>query len=254
MGYGTKLPEPALVPKGIRQVLYGLRGRVIVNRMMSPRAQTTLYPRDSFRHPPRALLPPSSTTDYTFSSMTLVSQPLSTLEWCFPTITNKYEARRAGRKRGHDAECEGEQLEHMDLRGPTKKPKVADSPGSVSNVSNASNNMALEAMAPHEPLAGADDWRYEPRMPDSVQNEFPLEEEPEPIDVEKVIAILLQALNPPSTKPDPPMRSCRPYPTSPLSNSPDRVPFVRKSVGGPCPGKPDLSLQKWVLSKNHYEE
>ena len=181
--------------------------------------------------------------------MTLVSQPLSTPEWCFPTFASNYESRLAGRKRGLD---EGEE-EHNDLRGPNKKAKVADLLKNMSNVSNTSDNMSLEARAPHETLAGADDWRYEPIIPDSAENEFQLEE-PEPIDVEKVIAILLEALNPPIAKPDPPKPSYRPRPTSPLSNSPDRVPFVRKSVRGACPGRLDPSLQKWVLSKNHYEE
>jgi hypothetical protein len=41
-------------------------------------------------------------------------------------------------------------------------------------------------------------------------------------------------------------------PTSPLSNSPDRVPFVRKVIGGSCAGKTEQSLCRWVLYRNHF--
>ncbi|KAF8574569.1 hypothetical protein K439DRAFT_1624222 [Ramaria rubella] len=197
--------------------------------------------------------------------MTLVSPPFSTPEWIFPTITNKYEPRLASRKRCYDADRDEQNQENTEMhsREANKKAKLMEPLRNVSNASNASVN----ARAPQEFMAGTGDWRYEPHGHDEAifnqgdDYEDDADAPAKPVDVEKVIAILLNAINASHQKSTselgdvvPCARSYHRQPTSPLSDSSVRTPFVRKSVGGGCRGRLEPGLKKWVLCKNHVQE
>jgi hypothetical protein len=194
--------------------------------------------------------------------MSVVPHSSPTPEWILPVTTNNYEARLPGRKRGHEEVCEETQdLMVTCTRRPNKKPKLDGSFRDVSNASNAS----LEQRAPHEFLADAGDWKFEPLVDHNLvleedsQQDVPLDPKPsnDPVDVGKVIAILLEAMKASNQRmetPEPPDRSYQRHPTSPLSDPSYRAPFVRKSVGGPCRGRTDPGLRRWVVSKNHIEE
>lgn len=195
--------------------------------------------------------------------MILVSQPPSTPEWILPASTNNYDVGLAGRKRGCDETNEGKQgLTIMCARPPNKRTRLGDAFRNVSNTSNACN----DSRAPHEFLGGAADWKFEPLVKqsavsdtDSQDHDLDGDNSPpsQPVDVEKVVAILLEAMrssNQRTETPEPPARSYQHYPTSPLSDSFCRTPFVRKSVGGPCRGRTDPGLRRWVVCRNHLEE
>jgi hypothetical protein len=185
--------------------------------------------------------------------MIVFSKPPTEPEWILPTVTNTHEARLAGRKRGYDEACEEKQeLTQMHTRRFNKKAKID---GSFQVALNASN--ACIDPAPHEVLAGAGDWKFEPLVEDN--NLLTADDVPpsESVDVEKVISILIEAMNASSQRaesPEPPARPHQHRPTSPLSDSCHRTPFIRKSVGGPCRGRTDPGLRKWVMCKNHVEE
>ncbi|KAF8495324.1 hypothetical protein JB92DRAFT_1110667 [Gautieria morchelliformis] len=194
--------------------------------------------------------------------MIAVPQSSPTPEWILPATSNNCEARLPGRKRGHDEVCEETQeLMVMGTRRPNKKPKLECSFRDVSNTSNA----CIDSRAPHEFLAGAGDWKFEPLVDHTLvleeesQQDDPLDPKPssDTVDVDKVIAILLEAMKPSNQRmysPEPSDRSYQRGPTSPLSDSSHRTPFVRKSVGGPCRGRTDPGLRRWVVSKNHIED
>lgn len=190
--------------------------------------------------------------------MILVSNSPSDSEWLLPTVTNNYEARLARRKRSLDEACEEKQeLTKMHTRRSNKKTKVEGSLQDVLNASNASN--ACIDRAPHEVLAGAGDWIFEPLQVVEDNELVTGDTAPshEAVDVGKVISILLAAISASRRRdesPEPPARSHRPHPTSPLSNSYYRTPFIRKSVGGPRRGRIEPGLRKWVMCKNHVEE
>lgn len=186
--------------------------------------------------------------------MIVFSQPFSDPEWILPTVTNCQEIHLVGRKRGHDEGCEEKQeLKQMHTRCPNKKAKLE---GSLQDVSNASNTRP-DLWAPHEILADASDWKFEPLV---EQRDVIMEEDiPQKglVDVDRVVAILLEAMSGPSCRAqslEPPANSYQRHPTSPLSNSDRRMPFIRKSVGGPLRGRTDPGLRRWVVCKNHVEE
>ena len=196
--------------------------------------------------------------------MIVVSQPSPTLEWILPTTTNNHKVSLPGRKRGRDEACEEiQELTAMCTKHPNKKTKIEDTLWDVSNASDA----CIDTRAPHEFLEGASDWKFEPLVKHNALSDEGVQRSDlvdgdnslpnEPVDVAKVIAILLEAMKSSSQgngSPELPASSYRRHPTSPLSDSFHRAPFIRKSVGGPCRGRIDPGLWRWVVCNNHLEE
>ncbi|KAF8521219.1 hypothetical protein BU17DRAFT_88119 [Hysterangium stoloniferum] len=181
--------------------------------------------------------------------MALISQALEPhKQWNFSAITNyRGSDRVAGRKRSRDVddENENESMCHHEsnLRGSSKKFRVKD-------VLDASSLMsAFDGAFSH---------------PESVKDGVPVQDNnaitataTEALEVAKVIAILLDTLDKKKSQqllPSPQASPHRRLPTSPLSDSPYRAPFVRKEVGGVCRGRVEPGLQKWLLRKNHMDE
>jgi len=184
--------------------------------------------------------------------MTLTSQALEHhTEWSFPAITHyRGSDRVAGLKRCRDVDDdnENEPMCHDEncLRGASKKFRVKD-------VLDASSLMSAfhGSLSPRESAE-----RIKDDVP-IVDNNAMTATATGALEVAKVIAILLDTLD--KTKSDkllpPPQASpYRRLPTSPLSNSPYRAPYVRKQVGGVCRGRVEPGLQKWLLRKNHMDD
>jgi hypothetical protein len=179
--------------------------------------------------------------------MATISHPLALTQWTFPAMCNYRDSdRMASRKRSRDVDDESENgniFHHENsLRGASKKARVHDA-------FDASSIMgAFDAS-----LSRADDRIKDDGLVQDYVNESTAATEA--LEVAKVIAILLDTLDKKTSeyipsRPNPYKR----LPTSPLSDSPHRAPFVRKVVGGVCAGRVDQGLQKWLLRKNHIDK
>ena len=192
-------------------------------------------------------------------SMAVVSHPALSPEWSFPSPINPFDAPTFGshidldhtsvhhipighKRCAHEIDWDDEELgQRVDSRA--KKAKTSQ----------------CHSVEPHQ-------LHRESASP-AVQAPSTV---PSPPQIEQVISIIVDALTSSTsttssgTPPDPPITvlssnvpvkptiSSHPTPTSPLSNSPNRAPFVRKVIGGSCAGKTEPSLYRWVLCKNHF--
>ena len=193
------------------------------------------------------------------TSMAVVSQPALSAEWSFPSSVNPYDApafgphieladhtavhqlQVANKRRAHELEWDDE-----------------DSGERLDSSLKKSKKSMSRTVDPHQLHGENPAQGVPPAAP--------------PPHIEQVISILVDALT--SSGPTPPMMAlgCLPeppitvlsstvpssfpiprtVPTSPLSNCPNRAPFVRKTIGGSCAGKSEASLCRWVLCKNHF--
>lgn len=198
----------------------------------------------------------------TLMSMAVVSHPALSAEWSFPTPINPFDAPSFNphadldhtsvhhipivhKRRAHEIDWDDEDLGQK-VESRAKKAKTS------SCLSVEPHQLHRESVSPAAQAA--------PLTSQSPQ-------------IEQVISIIVDALTsntsttettPSSAPSDPPITvlssnvpvtsvsSFRSTPTSPLSDSPDRAPFVRKVIGGSCAGKTEPSLYRWVLCKNHF--
>ncbi|KIJ50885.1 hypothetical protein M422DRAFT_244833 [Sphaerobolus stellatus SS14] len=194
--------------------------------------------------------------------MTVVAplQP-SKAQWSFSSITNTCEQRSvAGRKRGREEDNgyalkKGSATETSEKRQ-SKRPKLGETTNSASN-------------------ASVDDRRYVPLledMPQTVTEHQTASDSHESahtsqtsehgLDISKVLALLLEAINETTKQeqekensqrhatPSPSPQAYEHRPSSPLCGLPERAPYIRRQIGGSCHGRVDPGIQRWVLEKN----
>lgn len=171
--------------------------------------------------------------------MAVLSESSVSMSWPFPSITNNYDDPRKVVKRKRSYEHLGkvgcDEDQHL-ARYSHKRLRVT----TVSDASNIPHSLHAEEYDRH----GCAD-----NPPLSTNS----------ADVANFLALLLDGLNKHSKieSPSEILRPLSPYqrrPTSPLSQSPYRQPFIRKRVGGHCNGRVEPSLQRWVLYNRHIQE
>jgi hypothetical protein len=196
-------------------------------------------------------------------SMAVVSHPALSPEWSFPSPINPFDAPTFSTH----VDLEHTSAPHIPIVHKRRAHEIdwddQDMGPRVESRAKKAKTLPCLAVDPHQLHRDCD--------PSTVQVTQSTTPSPP---IEDVISIIVDALtsnvsttqttpsnSPPpeapitvlsSTVPAKRISSTRAAPTSPLSESPNRIPFVRKVIGGSCAGKREPRLYRWVLCKNHF--